>query len=184
MFSSLPWLCVCGCVPFWQYLLSTSHACPLSTPVLSPNIVIHHGVVHWSCSIQPHNPPLSSSPTPFKLACLIHFHPSFPPPVTFYHPLNPTHLRSISSAVPPSLPNLPPLSLLQVFIAACPPMIQTVRREMECSLSPRASDPCQGDKLPTAACLHSWKMKDLWGARRFSMSKCVGVCDGECEKYL
>lgn len=29
--------------------------------------------------------------------------------------------------------------------------------------SPRVGDPFQGDKLLTAACLHSWKIKDLWG---------------------
>lgn len=78
--------------------------------------------------------------------------------------LDSTHLCSISSAVPPSL---------QIYFASCPlfflplslPALQSYRQlgDRRSALSPWVGDPCRGDKLPTAACLHNWKIKDLWG---------------------
>lgn len=141
--------CVFVCVTVWQKLLLTSHACPLSTPVLSSNIVIHHAVIHRSPTFQHRNPPLSSSPPPFKLVWPSSLVP-FLIPLTFLSlparsatlpRFDPSVLHFLRrTSLPPNLlcfqpPLLPPFSLLQVFIAACPPVIQTARRETECSLA-------------------------------------------------
>lgn len=162
--------------------------------------MIHHAVVHWTTPLTLRYPALILTST--LQACLCHPAPSFPSsshsPSSPHHALsfprsgvppslNPTHLRSISSALPPSksplLPvsPLPPLSLLQVFISL--PALQSSREpwERHRALSPWVGDPCQGDKLPTAACLHSWKIKDLWGREG---SVCVRVCVIESEISL
>lgn len=97
------------------------------------------------------------------------------PPLCVPHSLNPTHLHTISSSLPPCESPLLPLApspASSVYLAACAPSSQWKERELSLSW---VCDPCQGDKLPTAACLHSWKIKNLWG-REGSRCLCVNVC--------
>lgn len=60
-------MCVCVCVAFRQTPKVTSHAGPLSTPVLSFNNVIHHTVVGWHSSFLPQTLPSSPPPPSFLL---------------------------------------------------------------------------------------------------------------------
>ena len=110
-----------------------------------------------------------------------HHTPSFPRSVCRPPSIPPVCARFPPPSTPPKSPSLPvtplplPLPLLQVFIS--PPALQSSRQpgERQRALSPWVADPCQGDKLPTVACLHSWKIKDLWG-REGSVCPCVCAC--------
>ena len=107
--------------------------------------------------------------------------PSIPPVCARFPPPS-TPSKSPSLPVTP-LPLPLPLPLLQVFIS--PLALQSSRQpgERQRALSPRVADPCQGDKLPTAACLHSWKIKDLWGREGSACScECACMCVIESER--
>lgn len=176
LFSWSDYKHACVYLAFWQKLLLTSQACPFSTPVLSANIVIHHAVVHYTPPT-PRSPALIFTYT-LQAACLTCLHPSRPPlthlrllillshfPVLYRPPAAPP----ISTSFPtPSHPKILPLASSicspssSVYLSECAWVIGAFSGEKESSL-PWVSDPCQGDKLPTADCLHSWKIKNLWG---------------------
>lgn len=125
-------------------------------------------MVHWRSSFWPQNLP------------------SFPPPTcSSCSPL--THLCSISSAVPPSQST----SATSIFLASDPfssvyPCLPHSHHSwVRTHHSLRVSDPFQGDKLLSAACLHSWKIKDLWGHEGSAyLCECVREGSGGSHTWL
>lgn len=111
-------------------------------------------MVRWRSSFQPQT--LPSSPPPHPISSSSRSPPAHPSSIRAPFPqarLPPDFPRGVEY-----LPRLP--SFFKCLSPACPAVV-TAGRETE--RSPRAGDPFQGDKLLTAACLHSWKIKDLWG---------------------
>lgn len=139
-----------------------------------------------------HNDPLlSSSPPPSKLPLWPASILPLPPPTYLPHLITLSHASALCATLPQSHPSahhflLPPalwvsltpsrplscFKCLSRCLRSSHPSSQWKERELSLSW---VCDPCQGDKLPTAACLHSWKIKNLWG-REGSRCLCVNVC--------
>lgn len=161
---------------------------PPHPPVLPANIVIHHAVFHW---VPPDTMIPCSHPQYQASSCLSELTPSVPS--SSHSPSSPHHTASFPHSVchPPSIPPIcapsPPPSCplnLSHFLSPLPFPLPSVYSHFlgsshpgsqgrDGKLSLRVGDPCQGGKLPTTACLHSWKIKDLW---RREGSECLYVC--------
>lgn len=156
--------------------------------------MIHHAVFHWT--LQYHDPSLLSSPPAFKLPVWTgSIHPFHPPThlsllITLPHFL--TLCGTLPSNPPICAPSPPPYCTLNLSYSLPPllfPLPSVYSHSLGSShsgsqgrdreLFPLVGDPCQGDKLPTTACLHSWKIKNLW---RREGPECLCVCMYVCDR--
>lgn len=173
-------------VPFWQKLLLTSRACPLSTPVLSANVVIHHVVVH------------QDSPGNTTIACSHpHLHPSstlsdwaqsYPSsPHHAPHSMRQPHHSALHFLLPsppwdsPSLPDTP--FPLQAFISL--PALQSSKQSWERTraLSPGPVTLVKGTNCPPLLAYTSGKLRTCGGEKVHSVCVFMYVCDKEWERF-